>query len=180
MQHVSGVGNTFGLLIGYAFNPHWAVETGAYVDRKRYYTDGEYFSTKEVKLPNGADLRNVDGTCYMWEIPLNLRYNFNPGRKTQWFATAGLSTYLMNKENYTYQYTYWGRTRTWDSTWNIKKNSQYPFSIIGVSAGFEQRLGKLGNLRVEPYVRIPLGGIGTGSLPIMSTGINIGFTKRLW
>jgi len=33
---------------------------------------------------------------------------------------------------------------------------------------------------VEPYLRLPLAGIGTGKLPIMSAGINIGITRRLW
>jgi len=179
-QKTKGVGTTFGVLIGFAFNSHWAIETGAYVDRKRYYTDGEYFSTKKIGIPSTVDLLNVDGTCYMWEIPLNVRYTFNPKGKTRWFATAGLSTYLMNRENYTYTAKYYNNPRTWPKTVDWRTPSQYPFSIIGFSAGFEQRLGNVGNLRVEPYVRVPLGGIGTGSLPILSTGINIGITRRLW
>jgi hypothetical protein len=182
MQAVKGVGNTFGVLAGYAFNPHWAVETGAYLDRKRYYTEGEYFNTGKVKIPPGTTLNNVDGTCYMWEIPLNIRYTFNPGAKTRWFATAGFSTYLMSSEKYTYSYEYNNGGNSWsdDSSWHIKKPSQYPFSIINISGGFEQRLGKVGNLRIEPYLRIPLTGMGTGKLPIMSTGINIGITRQLW
>ena len=179
-QSTNGVGTTFGILIGYAFNSHWAIETGAYVERKRYYTGGEYFSTKKVYVSNNVELLSVDGSCYMWEIPLNVRYNFNPQGKTRWFATAGLSTYLMNREKYNYDAKYYNGSWTWTGHWDLKKPSQYPFSIVGVSAGFEQRLGKLGNLRVEPYVRLPLGGIGTGSLPIMSTGINIGLTRKLW
>jgi hypothetical protein len=179
-QSTKGVGTTFGVLIGYAFGPHWAVETGAYVDRKRYYTEGEYFDTKKVYMPPNSYLENVDGTCYMWEIPLNVRYTFNPEAKTRWFATAGLSTYLMTRENYTYQYKYNTGTYNHSANWDLKKASQYPFSIIGISAGFEQRLGNVGNLRVEPYVRVPLGGVGTGNLPILSTGINIGITRRLW
>jgi len=179
-QSTKGVGATFGVLIGYAFGPHWAIETGAYVDRKRYYTEGEYFSTKNVYLPPNSELLNVDGTCYMWEIPINVRYTFNPSGKTRWFATAGLSTYLMNREKYNYEYKYYNGSYTHSNAWDLKKASQYPFSIVGFSAGFEQRLGSVGNLRIEPYVRVPLGGIGTGSLPIMSTGINIGITRRLW
>jgi hypothetical protein len=116
----------------------------------------------------------------MWEIPLNVRYNFNPNGKTKWFATAGLSTYLMTKENYNYQYGWNGWGPTWDSSYSTKKPSQYPFSVINVSFGFEQRLGKVGNLRIEPYARIPLSGLGTGKLPILSTGVNIGFTRQLW
>ena len=182
MQAVKGVGNTFGVLLGYAFNPHWAIETGAYLDRKRYYTEGEYFNTEAVKLPANATLNSVDGTCYMWEIPLNIRYNFNPAGKTRWFAVAGFSTYLMSSEKYSYAYEAYGGGTSWagDSYWTIKKPSQYPFSIINVSGGFEQRLGKVGNLRIEPYLRIPLTGMGTGKLPIMSTGINIGITRQLW
>ena len=180
MQSVKGVGSTFGLLLGYSLNGRWAIESGVYVDRKKYYTDGEYFNTKNVHLPPNADLLDVDGVCYMWEIPVNVRYNFNPGARTAWFATAGLSTYLMSHEKYAYGYSWYGSPRTWDSTWNIHKSSQYPFSIINLSAGFEQRLGKVGNLRVEPYVRLPLTGLGTGKLPIMSAGVNIGITRQLW
>lgn len=177
-QSMKGVGATFGLMLGYAFNDRWAVESGLYLDRKRYYTEGEYFSTKNVWMPPYSKLLNVDGTCYMWEIPVNVRYNFNTSPRMKWFATAGLSTYLMSKENYTYQYeSTWG---TGDSSWNIQKPSQYWFTIVNLSAGFEQRIGKLGSLRLEPYARIPLSGIGTGNLHIVSAGLNIGLVRRLW
>ena len=180
MQSIKGVGTTFGILLGYAFNERWAIETGVYVDRKKYYTDGEYFDTTHVRMPAYYhDLLNVNGTCYMWEIPLNVRYNFNPDGKTKWFGTAGLSTYLMSKEQYTYEYKK-SSGAIYYNNWNIKQPSRYPFSIVSLSAGFEQGLGRVGNLRVEPYVRLPLQGIGTGKLPIMSAGVNIGITRRLW
>ena len=174
-QSMKGVGTTLGVLLGYSFNDRWAVETGLSLDRKRYYTSGEYF---KKSMPPGYTLLNVDGTCYMWEIPVNVRYNFNKSPGMKWFATAGLSTYLMSKEDYTYQWE--ANWVTGEGAWNIHKPSQYWFSIVNLSAGFEQRLGKIGNLRLEPYVRIPLSGIGTGNLPIMSAGVNIGFTRQLW
>ena len=178
MQRVNGVGTTFGALIGYAINAHWSIETGASVDRKKYYTQGEYFDTSHVHMQPNSQLLNASGTCYMWEIPLNVRYTFNPDAKTKWFGTAGVSTYLMSKENYSFEIQ--KNTYTWYYSWNNKQPSQYPFSIVNLSAGFEQRLGRVGSLRVEPYVRLPLGGIGTGKLPIMSAGINVGITRRLW
>lgn len=177
-QSMKGVGATFGLLLGYSFNDRWAVETGLYLDRKRYYTDGEYF--KDERLPSTDKLLNVDGTCYMWEIPLNVRYNFSTNPRMKWFATAGLSTYLMSSEKYAYQAEYTSGTPTWAGSWNIHNPSQYWFSIVNLSAGFEERLGKIGNLRLEPYIRLPLSGIGTGKLPIMSAGLNIGITRQLW
>ena len=177
-QSTKGVGTTYSLLLGYQFNKRWAIESGVSLDRKRYYTDGEYFDTKGVHLYNGEILNNVDGTCYMWEIPVNVRYNFSQTEKSKWFATAGLSTYFMTREKYKYNYT----INNWsaDSNWDLKKPSQYWFSIINLSAGYEHRLGGIGNLRIEPYLRIPLAGVGTGKLNILSTGINIGITRRLW
>jgi len=174
-QSTKGMGTTFSLLLGYQFNKKWAIESGVSVDRKRYYTEAQYF--KAPTNPNWT-LQNVDGTCYMWEIPVNVRYNFSQSEKSKWFATAGLSTYLMTKENYTYQYTQNG----WSGSYNkdITKPSQYWFSIINLSAGYEHRLGRIGNLRIEPYLRVPLSGLGTGKLNILSTGLNIGITRRLW
>ena len=174
-QTMKGIGTTFGVLLGYSFNARWAVESGLYVDRKRYYTAGEYF---KKSMPAGYTLLNADGTCYMWEIPVNVRYNLSTSPRMKWFATAGLSTYLMTSEQYTYQVqNNWVRT---EGYWNFHNPSRYWFSIVNLSAGFEQRVGKIGNLRLEPYVRIPLSGIGTGSLPILSAGVNIGFTRQLW
>jgi len=65
MQAMKGVGTTWGLLLGYAFNSHWAVESGVYLDRKKYYTAGEYFYTKDQPP---YPLNSVNGSCNMWEI----------------------------------------------------------------------------------------------------------------
>ena len=180
-QSVKNVGDNIGVLFGYTLNSHWSIETGLSYDRKKYYTNGEYFS--KSKLPavmNDIDLKRVEGGCNMWEIPLNVRYNFHsPNGKMQWFATGGLSTYLMAKEVYTFYGNYWGNPN-WKKTYPYETPYKYWFSILNLSVGFEQPLGKIGNLRLEPFVRVPLSGIGTGSLSIMSAGLNIGITRRIW
>jgi hypothetical protein len=180
MQSVKGVGTTFSLLLGYNINRRWAIETGVSLDRKKYYTEGEYFSTKHLNLYPSYKIQDVDGTCNMWEIPVNLRYNLSEGPKTKWFATAGLSTYFMSKEQYAYRVKniYSGNVSNYAHTYDSA--SHYPFAVINLSIGYEQKLGKAGNLRIEPYLRVPLSGIGTGSLPIMSAGLNIGITRRIW
>lgn len=174
-QSVKGVGTTYGILLGYNISNKWAIETGAYLDHKKYYTDGEYFKKAGTNYNN---LQSVTGSCNMVEIPVNVRYNFNQGTKMRWFATAGFSTYLMSSENYISKVNYNGSVG--DYPWSVNKPSQYWFSVFNLSVGFEQRLGKIGNLRLEPYLRIPLAGMGSGSLPIMSAGLNIGITRKLW
>ena len=178
MQATKGVGTTWGLILGYSFNSHWAVESGVYLDRKKYYTAGEYYKG-EVSIPSYTSLQSVNGNCNMWEIPLNVRYNFNPGSKITWFATAGASSYFMTKQHYAYEVEAGGSA--WSGgAWTDSAHSNYLFSVINLSGGFEQRIGRIGNLRIEPYLRIPLSGIGSGRLPIMSAGLNIGITHQLW
>jgi hypothetical protein len=177
-QTVKSVGTTYGLLLGYTINAKWNLETGVYIDRKKYYTEGQYFNKDKVPPLRYVDLQKVDGICNMVELPLSLRYNLGAGNKVKWFATAGLSTYLMSSEWYNYQYMYYGNPVTKAATY--RNPSQNWFSIVNLSVGYEQKIGGIGNLRLEPYLRVPLSGIGTGSLPIMSAGLNIGITRKIW
>ncbi len=51
---------------------------------------------------------------------------------------------------------------------------------MNVSVGYNRTLNKVGTLRIEPYLKIPIKGIGIGNLPITSTGLNIGITKKIF
>lgn len=176
-QSLRGSGYSAGLLLGVQLSRRVAIETGAYFDSKKYYTAGEYFSSKNVEFLNYVDLLDVTGSCQMIEVPVNLKYNFITGKKTNWYATTGLSTYFMFKESYDYSYIYNGYAR--EKSASYSKGSQNWFSIVNFSIGYEHQLGRIGNLRIEPYLRIPMSGMGTGSLPIMSSGLNIGITRRI-
>jgi Outer membrane protein beta-barrel domain len=178
-QSVKGVGYTAGILLGYNINSKLAIETGVYLDKKKYYTDGEYFNKKNIPFISPSfNLENVNGSCNMVEIPINFRYNLNNGGKIKWFATAGTSTYFMSKEAYSYNYLWNGNE--WPGSYSYKAPSQYWFSEINLSLGFERTLGKIGQLRIEPYWKIPTSGIGKGDLPVMSAGLNIGITRKIW
>jgi hypothetical protein len=176
-QSIKGVGYTAGALVGYNVSRKVAVETGLYYDYKKYYSDGKYFNSKNVPFLSDVDLLNVDGSCKMIEVPLNLRYNVKSKGRSRWFATGGLSTYFMFKEGYTYQYLDYGYV--WEKYYAYHMASQNWLSVLNLSAGYEYSLGRKATLRIEPYLRIPLSGIGTGSLPIMSAGLNIGITMPI-
>ena len=42
---------------------------------------------------------------------------------------------------------------------------------MNISAGYEIKAGTKNYLRFEPYYKIPLMGVGTGSLPLSSAGV---------
>ena len=175
-QSVKCAGVTGGILLGYHFSRRFSVESGAYLDIKKYYSKGEYFSTKNVSNLNGVDLLNVNGNCSMIEVPVNIRYDMTTGNKHTFFATAGLSTYFMFHQSYSYEYYVSGWTG--NNTYSYVKGMQNWFSIVNASIGYEHELGKIGKLRIEPYLRIPMSGMGTGSLPILSSGLNLGLIRK--
>ncbi|HEX5026669.1 MAG TPA: porin family protein [Agriterribacter sp.] len=176
-QKVAGLGYSTGLLFGYRFNKNWQVETGAFWERKWYYTKGEYFDKSKQPYLNNVDLYSVDGNCGMINIPLTVRYNINTGKNNDWFITAGMSSYLMTNEYYDYTYEHYGNVYT--KGYSYKKNSQEWLTTVNISAGYERKLGKSFQLRIEPYFRIPVSGIGTGNLLLNSGGLYIGIGKRL-
>ncbi|MBP1650505.1 MAG: hypothetical protein H6Q26_662 [Bacteroidetes bacterium] len=178
MQHVDKVGYGAGIIVGYRISRSFAVETGLLYDHKNYYSEGSYFSKEKIPYIQYWKIINVNGYCNMYEIPVNVRYFIKNGQNTSWYANAGVSSYLMKKEDYAYKYmTTSGDLK--NSSWAYKNATQNWFSIINVGVGLEHNLGAIGKLRVEPYLKIPAKGLGIGDLPITSMGINIGITKSI-
>ena len=177
MQKSSKIGYQLGVIAGYRFNNRLAVETGLLWERKYYYSDGKYFSTKKIPVAPDTKILVVDGYCNMFEIPVNVRYNIHNGTKGSWYVNGGMSSYLMKKEAYNYDYYrngYYGKM-----DYDYKNSTKNWFSVIHLGVGFERPAGRLGNIRVEPYVKIPVSGIGIGDLPVTSVGLNIGLTRRV-
>lgn len=178
LQSVKKAGFGFGLVTGFQFNERWSVETGLIADKKFYNTDGKYFNTNNITIPNYIIIDHADGSCNMLVIPLNIRYNFKKRYGSGWFASTGISTYLMKKEDYTYDLTRYGVTYSRKYTYRESRNT---FSaVLNFGGGYSHRLGNMGHLRVEPYIKLPLRKVGIGDLPLQSAGIYIGFTKKIF
>jgi hypothetical protein len=177
-QSVKTTGYTAGILLGYQLNKKLSIESGLLWDKKYYYTNGKYFDPKNLNLPLTAYILNANGNCNMFELPINIKYNWTSTAKSNWFSTLGLSTYFMKKENYDYTYEYPGWTQQGNKTYNNATTNW--FSVINVSGGYMHTLGKAGSLRVEPYLKIPVQGLGIGSLSIWSTGVYVSFVKNIF
>ncbi|HET6769265.1 MAG TPA: hypothetical protein VFH08_17775 [Chitinophagaceae bacterium] len=170
-------GATMGLIFGYAFNKKWSIESGLLWDTKRVYDNGSHFNPPGYIPTTGVTIIAVNGKNRLYEWPVNMKYTIISGKHSL-FTTAGLSSYLMKSENYDYEYvqnnqpgghnylSYSNETKDW-------------FSVVNLSIGYTHKLGSNGTLRVEPYLKLPIKNLGVGQMPIMSTGLNIGFTKPL-
>ncbi|HTQ28156.1 MAG TPA: outer membrane beta-barrel protein [Puia sp.] len=164
--------SNIGVTLGYEFLHRWSINTGFMYTKKNYGANGEDFHGKPGYISNDSILF-VQGNCSMFEIPLTIRYDFSTGKKTAFFVNGGVSSYLMKNENYQFYCSdpAWPNY-VWRTGWQAYNNPQgYLFAVADLSAGIEQQLGKGFSFQAEPYARIPLKGVGVGSLQLSSYGI---------
>jgi hypothetical protein len=103
LQGANKIGHSYGIRLGYTLSRRIAIESGIQSDKKYYKTSGEYFNTKNIRLPQYAEILSASGNCDMYEVPLQVRYSFKQKKKTGISVFAGASAYMMKKEDYTYQ-----------------------------------------------------------------------------
>lgn len=179
--HTDKAGYNIGLQLGYRFSNRWSVNTGLIYTKKNYTADGKDVAKYGWFQNPSVNVYEMDGYCHMLDIPLNVRYDFSVNNKNRYFASTGLSTYIMSRENYTYYYMYNGQEdkRNWDSKANGVGDSTYFFSILNLSAGWEHSLNKHLSLQAEPYLKLPLSQLGHAKLNLSSYGINFSLKYRI-
>lgn len=178
-QSLSKSGYSLGMLVGYKLDKNWSVETGVLFVKKYFTADGADFKKDQVKLPAGTTILKVNGAADITQVPLNLVYNFNSKTKSNFYVSTGLISNVIHTESYDYDLSQ-NTTGTFSQlSKTYKRGSDNVFSNLVISAGYAQDLGKMWNVKVEPYYQIPLFGIGLGSMPVRSLGVNIQLTKSI-
>ncbi|MDP4262906.1 MAG: hypothetical protein Q8941_10270 [Bacteroidota bacterium] len=155
---------------GYIFHGKWTLRTGFYTARKVYSADKESYKPKGVVIPNYQYLDKINADCKVYEIPLSLAYNFAGSEKGNWYASTGLSSYIMKKEVYDYVYQYPGAPPTVYSKTLNNENKHY-LSVLSLSAGYQRKINNTLSVAAEPYIRVPLTGIGFGNVQLNSAGV---------
>ena len=169
-------GNNTGLLVGYAFNNRWSVESGLTWSQKRYRSEGTNYKPDNLTTQPGLTILDVNSSNTLYELPINVKYNILPGTH-KLFVTAGMSSYFLKREAYDVSYDLNG---TQHSEYNTYANvSKHWLSVANLSLGYSYKLGNIGSIRLEPYLKLPLRDLGVGNMRMMSTGLNVGFTKML-
>jgi hypothetical protein len=160
-----------GAVIGYQLNKNISLQTGFFAGSKKYIAGPTDYKAKAGTYWSTVEIVEVDANCLVYEIPLNLRYDILPGKATNIFATAGLSSYIMKKEDYEYSYNRYGYAHYAASAY---KGNKHPFSVLRLSAGVERKLSKNFSLNTAPALSVPLAGVGEGQVKLYSAEIMLG------
>ncbi len=171
-------GTNVGLLLEYRLNGRWSVQAGAMQSTKVYKasTTGYEFPayvSKWTVQPEG-----VNGQCSLIDIPINLRYDvaLRPRRNGQvpsrWFVSGGATTYILRKEDYTYNYADPSSPHIYANMkgYHHDSTTRYNFSQLNLSVGYERALSRRLSWQIEPFMKVPLKGIGYLKMDLLSTG----------
>ncbi len=167
LKDFSKPGTAVSILLEYAVKPRWYVQTGVVRSEKIYSARaGAYALNKYVTAINTP--YSVDGTCSMVEIPLGVRYDFKQGIRGRIYGGVGVSSYYVQKEKYIYNYKEYvhGQAPGWKG-----KSGWFWLSHTTASLGYEHRISNKLSILAEPYILIPLKGVGYGKVNLVTSSI---------
>ncbi len=166
-----------GLLTGFRFSNRISVETGVLLSSKNYETQGENFNMDimQSSLPSGMKITYVKGAAKMIEIPVHLRYDVIVKEKHRVYSTAGVSSNLLHKEENDYSTMVNGSEGKMKGSYGSVH--RYLAATADFSLGYEMNIHSKNNFRIEPYVQLPLRGMGVGLINVKSTGLRVTLTR---
>jgi len=158
----------WGLGVAYTLN-RLTLKTGVFTANKIYWAGPDDYKLSYTPPPN-LKFMGADANCRVTEIPVKLSYSFAVKNRSNWFAGAGLSSYLMKREDYSYEF----KSNTGNSyyhSYETKNENKHYFSVLNLSGGYSYQLNKTFSLSAEPYLEVPLTGIGAGKVHLNSGGL---------
>ncbi|MBE2231129.1 MAG: hypothetical protein IAE96_10830 [Chitinophagaceae bacterium] len=165
MVIVSGAG------VGFTFREKLTIRAGFYNAVKLYSAGPDAYNPPPNFYNYYPYLEKVDARCRVYEIPVGIQYQFANRKKQGWFAGFSLSSYLMKRETYDYYY----KTSAWGTVqhreWTLNNQNNHYFSVLGISGGYQYRVSKAVSFTAEPYLRLPLSGVGYGKVRLRSAGV---------
>ena len=122
-------------------------------------------------------LSNYEAELLGLDIPFNIKYLFNPQKSSTYFL-AGLSSGTYLSEKYAVKQSNFNSFVGSSAVANKQEISRQmkDFDLmrtLNVSFGFNTRLSKKQSLTIEPFLKYPLGGLGSENIRFGASGINV-------
>ncbi len=167
-SELTSPGTNIGITIDYRLGTKWSIQTGATYAKKNYVAEGEDYSPPQGFWYYGVVPEYADATCKVIDIPLNIRYYIKHKKRHSFYASMGLSTYLMLREDYEYDYEQYDPKLPKDL--QVRNENRHFLGIYNFSLGYQRSLSPNWSLEIEPFIKAPLSGIGFGNVNLWSTG----------
>ncbi|WP_144051857.1 hypothetical protein [Fibrisoma limi] len=182
LRNFSKPGTNVGLMLEYRMARRWSGQIGILHSTKIYRANGDAYEWPPYNV-FGPEPATVDGRCNMLDIPINLRYDLivrpRPnGSVARWFVSGGVTSYVMLREDYKYNYKNPNNPHIKYRDWSTK-TGPYGLSQLNMSVGYEHPFSQRLSGQLEPFIKAPLRGIGVYKYNLLSTGAFLSIRYRL-
>ena len=162
-----------GITLEYRLTDRLRVNTGLLRSTKQYVARRDDYDWGRYRyLVYQHDFEDVGGACTVLDVPLSLRYDFLNRPQYRLFGSAGLSSFFMQREKYYYAWQEQGKEFLWQR--EVVNENRHLLSIFNLSFGYERALSSRWSVQAEPYLKVPLGGVGLGKVLLTSAGVFVG------
>lgn len=163
-------GFSAGLGVSVGIAKRFSLQSGINYSAKDYAAEAYEYKFRNEKIK--PLISEVDASCAVLEIPIQLSYHLLNDANRSVDINAGMSSYFMLKENYNFRYT--AESGIKDRQQQFNNKNQHYFGVVDLSATYYVKLKKEGlKLGLEPYVKIPVTGVGEGKVNLKSSGVSL-------
>lgn len=157
-----------GMQAAYRYGHKYSIGLGVNYLHKAYLAErGEF----EPPLDWPSEPLSTDGVCDMLELPLLLGYYFRGHRQSGAYVKAGLTSYYMLREAYTYRFDPSAPYPVRE--WSTDDGSRHWLGILQLSPAYQWSKGRRQFWQVEPFLQVPLTGVGVGQVKLWSAGLSV-------
>jgi len=173
-------GTNVGLLFSIGINK-LTLTTGASYSYKPYNTPFNGYQNSGSTYSSGysfwANPINVLADCRMLDIPLNIDYQLFNKNQNKLSIGTGLSSYIMLRESYTYEYA--NPPAGGARGYSIASPGNYLFGVLNLQATYKRQVNAKVGVSVQPYLKLPLGEVGASQVRLQSAGVAIGLSWNI-
>ncbi|MGN7205797.1 hypothetical protein ACTHQF_16105 [Pedobacter sp. SAFR-022] len=163
----------FGLLVTYPISKKLSVSSGAIYARKLY----DYGGTLSSAYGESARPWALNADCFVIDVPVNVNYQLLRKKNYSVSVNSGLSSYFMLKEKYKYRNT--GPDGVEQTTaLEINNQNQHIFGVANLSISVDRKVSDKVSIGVQPFLKLPLTGIGYYDYNLRSRGIAVSLSVK--
>lgn len=136
-------------------------------------------STFQAKTSSlSYSINGYDASLLGLDFPVDVKYMLMENKR-ELYVVAGLSSNLFLDEAYTYNYEYNTNSNDYPNEKTTGSTNTFDFArMLNLSIGFGYPVGKQNKLSFEPFVKYPLGGLGSQDIRFGSAGLNLKLSFR--
>lgn len=169
MDELTKSGNNLAFLLEYRFNNRLSIQGGVLRSMKYYDAYPESYEWP-YNWPSPPKLVDINATCKMLDIPLNIRYDISQKKLSRFFVSAGATSYIMLNEKYVYNYENPADPKIKWKSWEGKTGPYY-LGVLNFSMGYEYQLFRKLSIQAEPFFKLPIAHVGFGQVNLSTLGL---------